>query len=132
QREVARITAMQYADAAVRNAALERENERHKKAMARQKEKPKAYHNDEAGRLLLQYSQQQAQTEGLIAAAKLSTTEKMMEAHKQLLSFQQRIADLSGKKLTADEQSVLAHKDEIALALQKLDISQQDLQHQNA
>ncbi|WP_139776510.1 phage tail length tape measure family protein, partial [Salmonella enterica] len=93
QREVARITAMQYADAAVRNAALERENERHKKAMARQKEKPKAYYNDEAGRLLLQYSQQQAQTEGLIAAAKLSTTEKMTEAHKQLLSFQQRIAD---------------------------------------
>lgn len=132
QREVARITAMQYADAAVRNAALERENERHKKAMARQTEKPKAYHNDEAGRLLLQYSQQQAQTEGLIAAAKLSTTEKMTEAHKQLLSFQQRIADLSGKKLTADEQSVLAHKDDIALALQKLDISQQDLQHQNA
>lgn len=132
QRELARITAMQYADAAVRNAALERENERHKKAMARQTEKPKAYHNDEAGRLLLQYSQQQAQTEGLIAAAKLSTTEKMTEAHKQLLSFQQRIADLSGKKLTADEQSVLAHKDEIALALQKLDISQQDLQHQNA
>ncbi|EGG4254085.1 phage tail tape measure protein, partial [Salmonella enterica] len=132
QREVARITAMQYADAAVRNAALERENERHKKAMARQTEKPKAYHNDEAGRLLLQYSQQQAQTEGQIAAAKLSTTEKMTEAHKQLLAFQQRITDLSGKKLTADEKSVLAHKDEIEQALQKLDISQQDLQHQNA
>ncbi|EOF5838411.1 phage tail tape measure protein [Salmonella enterica] len=132
QREVARITAMQYADAAVRNAALERENERHKKALSQQEKKPKAYHNDEAGRLLLQYSQQQAQTEGQIAAAKLSTTEKMTEAYKQLLSFQQRIADLSGKKLTADEQSVLAHKDEIALALQKLDISQQDLQHQNA
>lgn len=132
QREVARITAMQYADAAVRNAALERENERHKKAMARQTEKPKAYHNDEAGRLLLQYSQQQAQTEGQLAAAKLSTTGKMTEAHKQLLSFQQRIADLSGKKLTADEKSVLAHKDEIEQALQKLDISQQDLQHQNA
>ncbi|EJF6356005.1 phage tail tape measure protein, partial [Salmonella enterica] len=127
QREVARITAMQYADAAVRNAALERENERHKKAMARQTEKPKAYHNDEAGRLLLQYSQQQAQTEGQVAAAKLSTTEKMTEAHKQLLAFQQRITDLSGKKLTADEKSVLAHKDEIEQALQKLDISQQDL-----
>ncbi|ECG1392381.1 phage tail tape measure protein, partial [Salmonella enterica subsp. houtenae str. CFSAN000557] len=109
QREVARITAMQYADAAVRNAALERENERHKKAMVRQTEKPKAYHNDEASRLLLQYSQQQAQTEGQIAAAKLSTTEKMTEAHKQLLAFQQRITDLSGKKLTADEKSVLAH-----------------------
>lgn len=91
-----------------------------------------AYHNDEASRLLLQYSQQQAQVEGQIAAAKLSTTEKMTEAHKQLLAFQQRITDLSGKKLTADEKSVLAHKDEIALALQKLDISQQDLQHQNA
>ncbi|ECW1824513.1 phage tail tape measure protein, partial [Salmonella enterica] len=106
QREVARITAMQYADAAVRNAALERENERHKKALSQQAKKPKTYHNDEARRLLLQYSQQQAQTEGQLAAAKLSTTEKMTEAHKQLLSFQQRIADLSGKKLTADEQSV--------------------------
>ncbi|HDY3722540.1 TPA: phage tail tape measure protein [Salmonella enterica] len=94
--------------------------------------KSPAYHNDEASRLLLQYSQQQAQVEGQIAAAKLSTTEKMTQAHKQLLAFQQRITDLSGKKLTADEKSVLAHKDEIALALQKLDISQQDLQHQNA
>ncbi|EBW3901320.1 phage tail tape measure protein [Salmonella enterica subsp. enterica serovar Panama] len=131
-REINRINAMQYADASKRNGAIERENERHKKAMARQTEKPKAYHNDEAGRLLLQYSQQQAQTEGQIAAAKLSTTEKMTEAHKQLLAFQQRITDLSGKKLTADEKSVLAHRDEIEQALQKLDISQQDLQHQNA
>ncbi|EGS4271466.1 phage tail tape measure protein, partial [Salmonella enterica] len=64
QREVARISAMQYADAAVRNAALERENERHKKALSQQAKKPKTYHNDEARRLLLQYSQQQAQTEG--------------------------------------------------------------------
>lgn len=131
-REINRINSKQYADAAVRHAALERENERHKKAMAQQAKKPAAYHNDEASRLLLQYSQQQAQTEGQIAAAKLSTTEKMTEAHKQLLAFQQRITDLSGKKLTADEKSVLAHKDEIEQALQKLDISQQDLQHQNA
>ncbi|EDR5176383.1 phage tail tape measure protein [Salmonella enterica] len=131
-REINRINAMQYADASKRNGAIERENERHKKAMERQTKKPKAYHNDEASRLLLQYSQQQAQTEGQIAAAKLSTTEKMTQAHKQLLAFQQRIADLSGKKLTADEKSLLAHKDEIALALQKLDISQHDLQHQNA
>ncbi|HHX9157443.1 TPA: phage tail tape measure protein, partial [Salmonella enterica subsp. enterica serovar Newport] len=94
--------------------------------------KSPAYHNDEASRLILQYSQQQAQVEGQIAAAKLSTTEKMTEAHKQLLAFQQRITDLSGKKLTAEEKSVLAHKDEIEQALQKLDISQQDLQHQNA
>lgn len=94
--------------------------------------KSPAYHNDEASRLLLQYSQQQAQTEGQIAVAKLSTTEKMTEAHKQLLAFQQRITDLSGKKLTADEKSVLAHKDEIAQALRGLDIKQQELQHQNA
>lgn len=131
-REINRINAMQYADASKRNGAIERENERHKKAMARQTEKPKAYHNDEAGRLLLQYSQQQAQVEGQIAAARLSTTEKMTQAHKQLLAFQQRIADLSGKKLTADEKSVLAHKDEIEQALRGLDISQQALQHQNA
>ncbi|EBV0465496.1 phage tail tape measure protein, partial [Salmonella enterica subsp. enterica serovar Newport] len=120
------------ADASKRNAALERENERHKKAMERQTKKPGAYHNDEASRLLLQYSQQQAQVEGQIAAAKLSTTEKMTEAHKQLLAFQQRITDLSGKKLTADEKSVLAHKDEIEQALRGLDIKQQELQHQNA
>ncbi|EGM6110748.1 phage tail tape measure protein [Salmonella enterica] len=94
--------------------------------------KSPAYHNDEASRLLLQYSQQQAQVEGQIAAAKLSTTEKMTQAHKQLLAFQQRITDLSGKKLTAEEKSVLAHKDEIAQALRGLDIKQQELQHQNA
>ncbi|EAQ9999067.1 phage tail tape measure protein, partial [Salmonella enterica] len=132
KREVNRISAMQYADASVRNAALERENERHKKAMERQTKKPGAYHNDEASRLLLQYSQQQAQVEGQIAAAKLSTTEKMTQAHKQLLAFQQRIADLSGKKLTADEKSVLAHRGEIVQALRGLDIKQQELQHQNA
>ncbi|EJI1584847.1 phage tail tape measure protein [Salmonella enterica] len=126
------IKSQEYADASKRNAALERENERHKKAMERQTKKPKAYHNDEASRLLLQYSQQQAQVEGQIAAAKLSTTEKMTEAHKQLLAFQQRITDLSGKKLTADEKSVLAHKDEIEQALRGLDIKQQELQHQNA
>ncbi|MMS79944.1 phage tail tape measure protein [Salmonella enterica] len=131
-REINRINAMQYADASKRNGAIERENERHKKAMERQTKKPKAYHNDEASRLLLQYSQQQAQVEGQIAAAKLSTTEKMTEAHKQLLASQQRIADLSGKKLTADEKSLLAHKDEIEQALHRLDISQQALQHQNA
>ncbi|ECA0404332.1 phage tail tape measure protein [Salmonella enterica subsp. enterica serovar Newport] len=126
------IKSLEYADASKRNAALERENERHKKAMERQTKKPGAYHNDEASRLLLQYSQQQSQVEGQIAAAKLSTTEKMTEAHKQLLAFQQRITDLSGKKLTADEKSVLAHKDEIEQALRGLDIKQQELQHQNA
>ncbi|EKK3320212.1 phage tail tape measure protein, partial [Salmonella enterica] len=40
-REINRINAMQYADASKRNGAIERENERHKKAMERQTKKPK-------------------------------------------------------------------------------------------
>ncbi|EFH6726120.1 phage tail tape measure protein [Escherichia coli] len=132
QREIARINAMQYADQAVRDAAIQRENERYEKAI---KKKTPVTRNDEATRLLLQYSQQQAQVEGQIAAARQSaglTTEKMTEAHKQLLALQQRISDLAGKKLTADEKSVLAHKDELIQALTLLDAKQQELQKQTA
>ncbi|MBI0769777.1 phage tail tape measure protein [Escherichia coli] len=132
QREIARINAMQYADQAVRDAAIHRENERYEKAI---KKKTPATRNDEATRLLLQYSQQQAQVEGQIAAARQSAgmaTERMTEAHKQLLALQQRISDLAGKKLTADEKSVLAHKDELIQALTLLDAKQQELQKQTA
>lgn len=97
--------------------------------------KTAATRNDEAGRLLLQYSQQQAQVEGQIAQAKQSaglSTDKMTQAQKDLLALQQRISDLSGKKLTADEQSVLAHKDELIQALTLLDVKQQALQRQSA
>ncbi|HAW1163958.1 TPA: phage tail tape measure protein [Escherichia coli] len=130
QHEIARINAMQYADQAVRDAAIQRENERYEKAI---KKKTPATRNDEATRLLLQYSQQQAQVEGQIAAARQSAgmaTERMTEAHKQLLALQQRISDLAGKKLTADEKSVLAHKDELIQALTLLDAKQQELQKQ--
>ncbi|EZG34659.1 phage tail tape measure protein, partial [Escherichia coli] len=132
QREIARINAMQYADQAVRDAAIQRENERYEKAI---KKKTSATRNDEATRLLLQYSQLQAQVEGQIAAARQSAgiaTERMTEAHKQLLALQQRISDLDGKKLTADEKSVLAHKDELIQALTLLDAKQQELQKQTA
>ncbi|HAY0167047.1 phage tail tape measure protein [Escherichia coli] len=132
QREIARINAMQYADQAVRDAAIQRENERYEKAI---KKKTPATRNDEATRLLLQYSQQQAQVEGQITAARQSAgmaTERMTEAHKQLLALQQRISDLAGKKLTADEKSVLAHKDELIQALTLLDAKQQELQKQTA
>lgn len=132
QREIARINAMQYADQAVRDAAIQRENERYEKAI---KNKTSENRNDEATQLLLQYSQQQAQVEGQIAAVRQSaglTTEKMTEAHKQLLALQQRISDLAGKKLTADEKSVLAHKDELIQALTLLDAKQQELQKQTA
>ncbi|EEL2035093.1 phage tail tape measure protein, partial [Salmonella enterica] len=40
--------------------------------------------------------------------------------------------DLAGKKLTADEKSVLAHKDELVQALTELDVKQQALQKQSA
>ena len=132
QREIARINAMQYADQAVRDAAIQRENERYEKAI---KKKTSATRNDEATRLLLQYSQQQAQVEGQIAAARQSAgmaTERMTEAHKQLLALQQRISDLAGKKLTADEKSVLAHKDELIQALTLLDAKPKELQQQPA
>lgn len=56
----------------------------------------------------------------------------MTEAHKQLLALQQRISDLDGKKLTADEKSVLARKDELIQALTLLDVKQQELQKQTA
>ncbi|EBW9262254.1 phage tail tape measure protein, partial [Salmonella enterica subsp. enterica serovar Enteritidis] len=57
--------------------------------------------------------------------------ERMTEAHKQLLALQQRISDLDGKKLTADEKSVLARKDELIQALTLLDVKQQELQKQS-
>lgn len=132
QREISRINAMQYADQSVREAAIQRENERYKKS---QQKKTPVTRNDEATRLLLQYSQQQAQVDGQIAAARQSaglSTEKMTEAHKQLLALQQRISDLAGKKLTTDEKSVLAHKDELVQALTLLDAKQQELQKQTA
>ncbi|EEW1147127.1 phage tail tape measure protein [Escherichia coli] len=135
QSEIARINSMQYADQAVRDAAIQRENERYEKALASGKKKTRETRNDEATRLLLQYSQQQAQVEGQIAAARQSAgiaTEKMTEAHKQLLALQQRISDLDGKKLTADEKSVLARKDELIQALTLLDVKQQELQKQTA
>ena len=135
QREIARINSMQYADQAVRDAAIQRENERYEKALASGKKKTRDPRNDEATRLLLQYSQQQAQVEGQIAAARQSAgiaTERMTEAHKQLLALQQRISDLDGKKLTADEKSVLARKDELIQALTLLDVKQQELQKQTA
>ncbi|EPV2012216.1 phage tail tape measure protein, partial [Escherichia coli] len=135
QRELARINAMEYADKTVRDAAIQRENERYRKARAAGKKKTRDPRNDEATRLLLQYSQQQAQVDGQIAAARQSagmSTDRMTEAHKQLLALQQRISDLTGKKLTADEKSVLAHKGELVQALTVLDVKQQELQKQTA
>lgn len=84
---------------------------------------------------MLQYSQQQAQVEGQIAAARQSAgiaTERMTEAHKQLLAPAAAHQRPTGKKLTADEKSVLARKDELIQALTLLDVKQQELQKQTA
>lgn len=134
QREIARINSMQYADQAVRDAAIQRENERYEKALASGKKKhAKPVMMRPPGYCCSTVSNNRV--EGQIAAARQSAgiaTEKMTEAHKQLLALQQRISDLDGKKLTTDEKSVLARKDELIQALMLLDVKQQELQKQTA
>ncbi|EEJ7417038.1 phage tail tape measure protein, partial [Salmonella enterica subsp. enterica] len=132
QREVARITAMQYADAAVRNAALERENERHKKAMARQTEKPKAYHDDEATRLLTQYHQKQAQLQGELDNSRLYSNQKLTESEKELLALENRIAVMKGKALTAADKSILAHRKALEAILETNAATEKQLRNQTA
>lgn len=57
QREIARISSMQYADQAVRDVAIQCEDERYEKALASDKKEIRETRNDETTRLLLQYSQ---------------------------------------------------------------------------
>ncbi|QDD87506.1 phage tail tape measure protein [Pseudomonas oryzihabitans] len=69
----------------------------------------KAYTDDEATRLLLTLKQQGAALE-----EQLSTTGKIGPKQRELLEFEQRIADLKEKKtLTADQQSLLASQDKL-------------------
>lgn len=78
---------------------------------------PKAYQDDEATRLLLQYRQKQAQLQGQIDASKLSVNEKLTESEKQYLALEERISLMKGKTLTASDKSILAHRQELELAL---------------
>lgn len=79
--------------------------------------KPKAYQDDEATKLLLQYRQKQAQLQGQIDASKLSVNEKLTESEKQYLALEERISLMKGKTLTASDKSILAHRQELELAL---------------
>ncbi len=79
--------------------------------------KSKDYHDDEATRLLLQYRQKQAQLQGQIDASKLSVNEKLTESEKQYLALEERISLMKGKTLTASDKSILAHRQELELAL---------------
>lgn len=116
-REINLINAMQYADASKRNGAIERENERHKKAMERQTKKPGAYHDDEATRLLMQYREKGAKLQGEINNANLYSNQKLTESEKELLALETRIAGMKGKTLTAADKSILAHQKELEAAL---------------
>ena len=87
--------------------------------------KTKAYRDDEATRLLMAGKQQQAALE-----AQLSVTKKMGPAQRQLVEFEQQIADLKEKKtLTADQQSLLASQDQIKAQLQKNAAIEQEIVH---
>lgn len=116
-REINRINAMQHADASKRNGAIERENERHKKAMERQTKKPGAYHDDEATRLLMQYREKGAKLQGEINNANLYSNQKLTESEKELLALETRIAGMKDKTLTAADKSILAHQKELEAAL---------------
>ncbi|EAV2866396.1 phage tail tape measure protein [Salmonella enterica] len=111
------IKSQEYADASKRNAALERENERHKKAMERQTKKPGAYHDDEATRLLTQYREKQSKLQGELDNSRLYSNQKLTESEKELLALETRIAGMKGKALTAADKSILARQKELEAIL---------------
>ncbi|WP_336195701.1 phage tail tape measure protein, partial [Hafnia paralvei] len=94
--------------------------------------KPKAYHDDEATRLLTQYQQKQAQIQGQIDAAKVSVNEKLTESEKQYLALEERISQMKGKTLTAADKSILAHRQALEIALKQNIASEKALNQQNA
>lgn len=94
--------------------------------------KEKAYQDDEATRLLLQYRQKQAQVQGQIDAAKVSVNEKLTESEKQYLALEERISQMKGKTLTAADKSILAHRQALEIALKQNIASEKALNQQNA
>ncbi|MFS6852794.1 phage tail tape measure protein [Escherichia coli] len=75
QREIARINAMQYADQAVRDAAIQRENERYEKALASGKKKTRETRKDELiqALTLLDVKQQELQKQTALNELKKKT-----------------------------------------------------------
>lgn len=94
--------------------------------------KEKAYQDDEATRLLLQYRQKQAQIQGQIDAAKVGVNEKLTESEKQYLALEERISQMKGKTLTAADKSILAHRQTLEAALKQNIASEKALNHQDA
>lgn len=87
--------------------------------------KPAEYHDSEGVRRLAQLQQQ-----SVVLKAQGQETEKLTDSQKKLLAFDQEIASYSGKKLTADQQSVLSMQDQIRAQLElNASIEQQNQQN---
>ncbi|QJS75148.1 hypothetical protein HHJ44_20030 [Escherichia coli] len=87
-----------------------------RKPLASGKRKTRETRNDEATRLLLQYSQQQAQVwkDRLLLpdSQQVLLRKDVTEAHKQLLAPAAAHQRPTGKKKLTEDESVLARKDE--------------------
>lgn len=94
--------------------------------------KPKAYHDDEATRLLTQYREKQSQLLGQIDNARLNSNKKLTESENQYLALESRIAGMKDKTLTAADKSILAHRQALELALKQNAAKEKELNQQNA
>lgn len=94
--------------------------------------KPKAYHDDEATRLLTQYQEKQAQLQGQIDNARLNNSKKLTESEKQYLALESRIAGMKDKTLTAADKSILVHRQALEVALKQNAAKEKELNQQNA
>ncbi|QXC99317.1 phage tail tape measure protein [Klebsiella sp. PL-2018] len=119
-RELAKIKALEYADAEVRNKAIERENKRHKKALENENKTPKGpKYKAPAGEL----ASEKAQAELLTLQTQLKTLQRYSGPDDRI--SQQRLALMKAedkytvleeaarrRKLTDQEKSILATKTE--------------------
>lgn len=87
--------------------------------------KPKAYHDSEGVRRLTALQQQT-----VILKAQGQETDKLTDSQKKLLAFDQEIVAYHGKKLTAEQQSVLSMQGQIRAQLQ-LNASIEEQNQQN-
>lgn len=122
-RELAKIKALEYADAKVKNAAIERENKRHKKALENENKKPKtpkgAKYRAPAGEL----ASEKAQAEILTLQAQLKTLQRYSGPDDRISPQRLALQKAEDKytvleeaarrrKLTDQEKSILATKTE--------------------
>lgn len=75
--------------------------------------KPAAYQDDEATKVLQRLREQEQ-----VLKEQLDTGVKLTEAEKELVRFNQLMADLRGKKLTDDQKSLVAKESEIRAQLE--------------